>query len=70
MDHREVARAEAKRIGHSLPRHPSAKDALLLIAGLGGHRKCNGPPGWQTLTRGIEYLQGLVNGWTLRERTM
>lgn len=39
-----------------LPRHPTAKQALLAVAALGGHLKNNGPPGWQVLHRGFQDL--------------
>jgi hypothetical protein len=39
-----------------LPRHPSVRDALLAVAGLGGFLKRNGEPGWQTIGLGFEQL--------------
>jgi len=39
-----------------LPRSPTTQDALLAIAGLGGHIKQNGSPGWLVLARGYEKL--------------
>jgi hypothetical protein len=39
-----------------LPPNPTVRDGLDAIAGLGGHLKHNGPPGWQTLGRGFERL--------------
>ena len=39
-----------------LPRHPTARQALLAVAALGGHLKNNGPPGWQVLHRGFQDL--------------
>ena len=41
----------------------TAKDALWAIAGLGGHIKNNGPPGWLTLGRGFEDLDMFEAGW-------
>lgn len=38
-------------------------DAALAIAKLGGHLKRNGPPGWQTLGRGLESLLLMEAGW-------
>jgi hypothetical protein len=35
---------------------PTARDALLAVAALGGHLKRNGDPGWLTLARGFEKL--------------
>lgn len=37
--------------------------AALAIAKLGGHLKRNGPPGWQTLGRGLESLLLMEAGW-------
>jgi hypothetical protein len=39
------------------------RDALYAIAGLGGHLTQNGPPGWQTLGRGMEELLRMELGW-------
>jgi hypothetical protein len=39
-----------------LPAAPTARDALLAVAALGGHLKRNGDPGWLTLARGFEKL--------------
>lgn len=47
----------------TLPRAPTVKDALLGIAGLGGHIKNNGPPGWIVLGRGFETLLTLEIGF-------
>lgn len=46
-----------------LPEDPSAEDALAVIAGLGGHQKHNGPPGWQTLAAGYMQLLAFEQGW-------
>lgn len=43
---------------------PTVRDALLATAGLGGHLKRNGEPGWLTLGRGFEELLTLELGWT------
>lgn len=43
----------------------TVREALLAIAGLGGHLKNNGEPGWITLGRGFEKLQNYEIGWTL-----
>ena len=39
-----------------LPDKPTVKEALWAIAGLGGHFKQNGEPGWQTIGRGLRRL--------------
>lgn len=59
----EVLRAVSKR---PLPKNPSARDALLAIAALGGHIKNNGDPGWQVLARGYHDLLLLELGWLAR----
>lgn len=41
----------------------TARDALYAVAGLGGHLKRNGPPGWLTLARGMQTLLVLEMGW-------
>jgi hypothetical protein len=60
----EVLRAVAKR---PLPRTPSARDAMLAVAALGGHLKNNGDPGWLVLGRGMHDLLLLELGWRARE---
>lgn len=40
-------------------------DLLDAIAGLGGHLRHNGPPGWQTMWRGCQRLRELAEGWAL-----
>jgi hypothetical protein len=36
--------------------HPSAREALLAVAAIGGHIKNNGDPGWLVIGRGMERL--------------
>ena len=48
----------------------TAEDALNAVASLGGHLKRNGPPGWQTIGRGMETLYLLVAGWQLANGTI
>jgi hypothetical protein len=46
-----------RRISHyPLGKNPTAKDALLSVAALGGHLPRNGPPGWKVLSRGMTEL--------------
>ena len=42
---------------------PTCAEALLALAGLGGHLKHNGRPGWQTLARGQDRLSSALEGW-------
>lgn len=60
----EVLRAVARK---PLPSRPSARDAMLAVAGLGGHLKSNGDPGWLVLGRGMHDLLLLELGWRARD---
>jgi hypothetical protein len=51
----------SKRV--ALPAHPTARQATLALAGIGGHLKHNGEPGWLTLGRGYEKLLMAELGW-------
>lgn len=63
----EVASQRAKR--YILPPDPTLRDVAYAIAGLGGHLKRNGPPGWQTLRKGYERLLTLEEGWVMSRKT-
>lgn len=43
--------------------NPTSEEVLAVIAGLGGHIKHNGPPGWQTLAAGYMQLTAFEQGW-------
>jgi len=43
--------------------NPTLEAVMWAIASLGGHLKRNGPPGWQTLARGLEDLELMKLGW-------
>jgi len=60
----DVLRAVSKK---PLPRNPTARDALLAVAKLGGHLNSNGDPGWLVLGRGLHDLLLLEMGWRARE---
>lgn len=47
----------------TLPSKPTARDALWAIAGLGGHLKRNGEPGWLVLYRGMQTLLNYEAGF-------
>jgi len=47
----------------ALPPRASVRHVLTAIAKMGGHRKSNGPPGWQVLGRGFQRLLELEAGW-------
>lgn len=51
-----------------LPRNLTVHQALLAVAGLGGHIKNNGAPGWQVLGRGYEKLLLLEQGWLIASK--
>ena len=54
-----------RNMGHRpLPAKPTAGQVLLAIAGLGGHLKRNGSPGWQVLKRGYQRLLDYTAGWS------
>ena len=56
-----------RHISHRpLPEKPTVQDALWCIAGLGGHIKNNGDPGWQVLQRGMEKFVAFAMGWCAR----
>lgn len=44
-------------------RRPTVRDAYYAVAGLGGHLSSNGPPGWQTLGRGMNELVKAARNW-------
>ena len=55
-----VLRAVARR---PIPKSPTARDVLLAVAGLGGHLKNNGEPGWASIRHGLERLLDFEIGW-------
>jgi hypothetical protein len=61
----EVLQAVAKR---PMPKRPSVQEAMLAVAGLGGHLPRNGDPGWLVLGRGMHDLLLLELGWRAREQ--
>jgi hypothetical protein len=61
----EILQAVARR---PMCHRPTVKDAMLAIAGLGGHLPRNGDPGWIVLGRGMHDLLVLELGWRARER--
>ncbi len=50
-----------------LPARPTVRQALLAIAGMGGHLKNNGDPGWRTLSKGWAKLLALEEGYELAQ---
>lgn len=51
-----------------LPPDATVKDVLYQVAAIGGHRKNNGKPGWQTLGRGMQKLLAWLQGAALARR--
>ena len=49
---------------HKLSATPTAREALLVLAALGGHLKSNGEPGWKILQRAMALLHAYETGWT------
>lgn len=56
-----VLRATSRRV--KVPLFPTAAQVLLAIAGLGGHLRRNGQPGWITLGRGFDTLLAYEVGY-------
>jgi hypothetical protein len=65
VDELDALRAHEARRGKPLPDEPTVAEVFKVIARLGGHLSQNGPPGWLILSRGLQYLQGLTQGWEL-----
>jgi hypothetical protein len=59
-----VLRAVSKQ---PLPARPTAKQAMLAVAKLGGHLKSNGDPGWIVLGRGFHDLLIMDMAWRARD---
>jgi hypothetical protein len=53
-----------------MPAKPTARDAMLGVAGLGGHIKNNGDPGWIVLGRGLDRLLLIEVGYRLASEEM
>ena len=62
----EILRSVSKR---KLPPNPSAREIMFAVAGIGGHIKNNGDPGWLVLGRGFLDLLAFEVGWNARERS-
>jgi Transposase DNA-binding/Transposase DDE domain len=54
-----------RAVTRKLPAHPTAREALYALAGLGGHLKNNGDPGWRTLSKGWRKLLEYETGYDL-----
>jgi hypothetical protein len=59
-----------RRLGsRPLTEAPTARDALLAVAALGGHQTSNGEPGWLVLQRGMTKLFAYEQGWRAARAT-
>lgn len=56
----KLLRLIAKR---PVPEKPTAHQIMWALAGLGGHLRQNGPPGWKTLAAGLQHLLTAETGW-------
>jgi Transposase DNA-binding/Transposase DDE domain len=65
---RQIAILRTMPGGTTLAATPSMRDALLLVARLGGHLRQNGEPGWLVLTRGMQKLRDMEAGWAAATR--
>lgn len=72
MDDRrlKILAAMARKRRRPLPPNPSARDVMLAVAGLGGHIKQNGDPGWQVLWRGYKKLIAAEENYLLFQEEM
>ncbi len=61
-----LLRRISKRV--ALPPSPTIREVMLAIAGLGGHIKNNGDPGWMVLGRGYDSFLAAYAGWAAARR--
>jgi hypothetical protein len=54
-----LRRVGSRKLGDT----PTARDALLAVAALGGHQRSNGEPGWHVIQRGMSKLLAYEVGW-------
>lgn len=64
---RQIAILRTTPGGKALAAIPSIRDALRVVARLGGHLRQNGEPGWLVLTRGMQKLRVMETGWAASE---
>jgi hypothetical protein len=58
-----LLRALLEKRGRKFVKKPTVRDAMLGIAGLGGHIKNNGAPGWHVLGRGMRRFAEAEEVW-------
>ena len=66
---RQIAILRTTPVGTTLSITPSMRDALLVVARLGGHLRQNGAPGWLVLARGMQKLLCMETGWAAAQAT-
>lgn len=66
----EVMVLFAKRLNKRLPDAPTVHEALLFIAGMGGHIPNNGEPGWQTIGTGFRDLLLMETAFLLGKQSL
>jgi hypothetical protein len=54
-----------RAVSRKLPARPTVREAPYAVAGLGGHLKNNGDPGWRTLSKGWRTLLEYETGFDL-----
>jgi hypothetical protein len=64
-DQIKLLRILAKR---PVPENPTVFDLIGALAGLGGHLRQNGPPGWRTIGSGLQDLLRAELGWNAAKR--
>jgi hypothetical protein len=64
---RQIALLRATPAGKRLSAAPSTREALLVLARVGGHLRQNGEPGWLVLARGMQTLRCMEIGWAAAE---
>ncbi len=64
---RQITILRTTPVGKHLSLAPSIRDALLVVARLGGHLRQNGEPGWLVLARGMQTLRLMETGWAAAE---
>ncbi len=67
-DELQLLIAISKRV--RLSENPTTSEVLLAIAGLGGHIKNNGPPGWIVIGRGYDKFTDAYIGWAAARAEM
>lgn len=68
-DQLHLLRILLEKRGRALPTSPTARDAMLGVAALGGHIKNNGDPGWIVLGRGFNRLAEAEDLWSALRRS-